>query len=126
MILVGEIIPTLMHRIPSEVWSLVRLGYISTGMGDLPGSPSVAPSPLFFMTPWRGREGAAVGFSCFPDSPRSVINTKEGWKRRRTEVVSATLYAASPVAAKLTNFSSSCSFSLFLFPPRFFFPFSSG
>ena len=42
----GAIIPALMHRIPSELRSLACLGESSTRMGDLLGSPRVAP--LFF------------------------------------------------------------------------------
>ena len=44
--LTGAIIPALMHRIPSELRSESWLGEISTRMGDLLGSPRVAP-PLF-------------------------------------------------------------------------------
>jgi hypothetical protein len=95
-------------------------------MGDLPGSPSVAPSPLFCTALWGGREGAMTGFARCPGSPGSVVNTTRGRKRRRTEVVSTPLYAAPPVAAELAPFSPSSSFSLFLFPPCFVFPFASG
>jgi hypothetical protein len=91
-------------------------------MGDLPGSPSVAPSPLFCTALWGGK-GAVVGFARCPGSPGSVVNTAGGQKRRRTEVVSTPLYAASPVAAELAPFSPSSSFSLFLFPPLLCFPF---
>ena len=41
--LMGAIIPTLMHRIPSELHSYACLGRRSTKMGDLLGSPRVAP-----------------------------------------------------------------------------------
>ncbi|XLR27240.1 hypothetical protein S83_055140, partial [Arachis hypogaea] len=40
-------IPALMHRIPSELRSKACLGESSTRMGDLLGSPRVAP--LFFL-----------------------------------------------------------------------------
>ncbi|KAK8705004.1 hypothetical protein V6N13_048615 [Hibiscus sabdariffa] len=39
----GAIIPALMHRIPSELRSEACLGESSTRMGDLLGSPRVAP-----------------------------------------------------------------------------------
>ena len=39
----GAIIPALMHRIPSELRSEMCLGESSTRMGDLMGSPRVAP-----------------------------------------------------------------------------------
>ncbi|KAK8540334.1 hypothetical protein V6N12_046621 [Hibiscus sabdariffa] len=39
----GAIIPALMHRIPSELRSQAYLGESSTRMGDLLGSPRVAP-----------------------------------------------------------------------------------
>ena len=39
----GPIIPALMHRIPSELRSQACLGESSTRMGDLLGSPRVAP-----------------------------------------------------------------------------------
>ncbi|KAL4371418.1 hypothetical protein AHAS_Ahas06G0163800 [Arachis hypogaea] len=45
--IIGAIIPALMHRIPSELRSSMCLGEISTRMGDLLGSPRVAP--LFFL-----------------------------------------------------------------------------
>jgi hypothetical protein len=93
-------------------------------MGDFPGSPSVAPSLPFCTAPWGGK-GAMVGFTRCSGSPESVVNTVEGQKRWRTEVVSTPLYAAPPVAAKLAPFSPSSSFSLFLFRPCFVFPFSS-
>jgi hypothetical protein len=89
-------------------------------MGDLPGSPSVAPSPLFCTAPWRGREGAAAGFARCPGSPGSVVNTAGGRKRRRTEVVSTPLYAAPPVAAELTPFSRLLPFLFSCFPPALF------
>ncbi|RDX82215.1 hypothetical protein CR513_37023, partial [Mucuna pruriens] len=41
--LTGPIIPVLMHRIPSELRSQACLGDSSTRMGDLLGSPRVAP-----------------------------------------------------------------------------------
>jgi hypothetical protein len=94
-------------------------------MGDLPGSPSVAPSPLFCTALWRGREGAG-GLRTLPRFSWIGRQHRRGWKRRRTEVVSTPLYAAPPVAVELMPFSPSSSFSLFLFPPRFVFPFASG
>src|SRR3954469_16991132 len=39
----GAIIPALKHRIPSELRSQACLGESSTRMGDLLGSPRVAP-----------------------------------------------------------------------------------
>ena len=42
----GAIIPALMHRIPSKLHSLACLGESSTRMGDLLGSPRVAPIVL--------------------------------------------------------------------------------
>src|SRR3954470_5516172 len=39
----GAIIPALKHRIPSELRSYACLGVSSTRMGDLLGSPRVAP-----------------------------------------------------------------------------------
>ncbi|KAL0745247.1 hypothetical protein Bca101_102264 [Brassica carinata] len=42
-VLTGAIIQALMHRIPSELCSEACLGESSTRMGDLPGSPRVAP-----------------------------------------------------------------------------------
>ena len=42
-LLSGAIIPALMHRIPSELRSYACLGESSTRMGDLLGSPCVAP-----------------------------------------------------------------------------------
>ena len=45
-VLTGAIIPALMHRIPSELRCEACLGESSTRMGDLPGSPRVAP--LFY------------------------------------------------------------------------------
>src|ERR1044072_4167262 len=47
--LTGTIIPALMHRIPSELRSEVCLGESSTRMGDLLGSPRVAPLFLFLL-----------------------------------------------------------------------------
>ncbi|KAK8540322.1 hypothetical protein V6N12_046609 [Hibiscus sabdariffa] len=44
----GAIIPALMHRIPSELRSQACLGESSTRMGDLLGSPRVAPLFLNF------------------------------------------------------------------------------
>ena len=41
--LTGAIIPALMHRIPSELRSEACLGESSTRMGDLLGSPRIAP-----------------------------------------------------------------------------------
>ncbi|KAK8540310.1 hypothetical protein V6N12_046597 [Hibiscus sabdariffa] len=41
--MMGAIIPALMHRIPSELRSQACLGESSTRMGDLLGSPRVAP-----------------------------------------------------------------------------------
>ena len=49
--LTGAIIPALMHRIPSELRSLACLGKSSTRMGDLQGSPRVAPSFCCFSRP---------------------------------------------------------------------------
>ncbi|KAL5978073.1 hypothetical protein ACLOJK_037096 [Asimina triloba] len=46
--LTGAIIPALMHRIPSELRSYACLGESSTRMGDLLGSPCVAPLHPFF------------------------------------------------------------------------------
>jgi hypothetical protein len=88
-------------------------------MGDLPGSPSVAPSPLFCTALWGG-EGVAAGLPSCPSSPRSVVNTIGGQKHRHTEVVSTPLYVAPLVATELAPFSPSSSFSLFLFPPTLF------
>ena len=45
----GPIIPALMHRIPSELRSQACLGESSTRMGDLLGSPRVAPLCLFYV-----------------------------------------------------------------------------
>ena len=44
----GAIIPALMHRIPSELRSKAWLGESSTRMGDLLGSPRVAPLFPFY------------------------------------------------------------------------------
>jgi hypothetical protein len=50
-------------------------------MGDLPGSPSVAPSPLFCTALWGGK-GAATGFAMdrallsLPHGP--VVSIEEG------------------------------------------------
>ncbi|KAL9411455.1 hypothetical protein AB3S75_045118 [Citrus x aurantiifolia] len=44
----GATIPALMHRIPSELRSLACLGESSAKMGDLLGSPRVAPLLLSF------------------------------------------------------------------------------
>ncbi|KAL9411453.1 hypothetical protein AB3S75_045116 [Citrus x aurantiifolia] len=44
----GATIPVLMHRIPSELRSLACLGESSAKMGDLLGSPRVAPLLLSF------------------------------------------------------------------------------
>src|SRR5690606_21928524 len=52
-VLMGAIIPALMHRIPSELCSQAGLGDSSTRMGDLPGSPRVAPLFLIFFCPKR-------------------------------------------------------------------------
>ena len=46
----GAIIPALMHRIPSELRSQACLGESSTKMGDLLGSPRVAPLFLSFQS----------------------------------------------------------------------------
>ncbi|KAL9429661.1 hypothetical protein AB3S75_031474 [Citrus x aurantiifolia] len=46
--LMGATIPALMHRIPSELRSKACLGESSTKMGDLLGSPRVAPLLLSF------------------------------------------------------------------------------
>ena len=43
----GAIILTLMHRIPLELYSETCLGESSTRMGDLLGTPCVAPLLLF-------------------------------------------------------------------------------
>ena len=47
-LLLGAIIPAPMHRIPSELRSYACLGESSTRMGDLLGSPRVAPTFRFF------------------------------------------------------------------------------
>ncbi|MED6202817.1 hypothetical protein PIB30_109382 [Stylosanthes scabra] len=56
----GAIIPALMHRIPSELRSEACLGESSTRMGDLLGSPGVAPlfRCLFFCPFFRPPSGA--------------------------------------------------------------------
>ena len=46
--MVASIIPTPTHRIPSEPHSEAFLGESSTRMGDLLGSPRVAPHLPFF------------------------------------------------------------------------------
>ena len=48
----GAIIPALMHRIPSELRSSACLGESSTRMGDLLGSPRVAPLFLALFGPY--------------------------------------------------------------------------
>ena len=55
--LMGAIIPTLMQRIPSELHSLACLGESSARMGDLLGSPRVAPLyfPSDFFCHWAYR-----------------------------------------------------------------------
>ncbi|MED6117599.1 hypothetical protein PIB30_111448, partial [Stylosanthes scabra] len=55
----GAIIPALMHRIPSELRSEACLGESSTWMGDLLGSPRVAPHfrCLFFCPFFRPPSG---------------------------------------------------------------------
>jgi hypothetical protein len=106
-------------------------------MGDLPGSPSVAPSPLFCTAPWG--EGATTSFATAPILPdgaepdcvgirglprgaggdRSVVNTARGREElRRTEAVSTPPYAALSVAAELTPFCPSSSFFSFLVSSR--------
>ena len=52
-VLTGAIITALMHRIPSELRSEACLGESSTRMGDLPGSPRVAPFFLFLTFFWE-------------------------------------------------------------------------
>ncbi|KAK8705018.1 hypothetical protein V6N13_048629 [Hibiscus sabdariffa] len=47
------IIPAQMHRIPSELRSLACLGESSTRMGDLLGSPRVAPLFLVWERPFQ-------------------------------------------------------------------------
>ena len=47
--LTGAIIAALTHRIPSELRSWACLGESSTRMGDLQGSPRVAPPPFCFL-----------------------------------------------------------------------------
>ncbi|MED6153740.1 hypothetical protein PIB30_104961 [Stylosanthes scabra] len=56
----SAIIPALMHRIPSELRSEACLGESSTWMGDLLGSPRVAPHfrCLFFCPFFRPPSGA--------------------------------------------------------------------
>ncbi|MED6153739.1 hypothetical protein PIB30_104960, partial [Stylosanthes scabra] len=56
----GAIIPALMHRIPSELRSEACLGECSTWMGDLLGSPRLAPlfRCLFFCPFFRPPSGA--------------------------------------------------------------------
>ncbi|KAK8540313.1 hypothetical protein V6N12_046600 [Hibiscus sabdariffa] len=49
----GAIIPALMHRIPSELRSEACLGESSTRMGDLMGSPRVAPLFLVWERPFQ-------------------------------------------------------------------------
>ncbi|KAK8705012.1 hypothetical protein V6N13_048623 [Hibiscus sabdariffa] len=49
----GAIIPALMHRIPSELRSEACLGESSTRMGDLLGSPRVAPLFLVWERPFQ-------------------------------------------------------------------------
>ena len=48
-IVMGAIIPALMHRNPSELRSQACLGESSTGMGDPLGSPRVAPLLIFIL-----------------------------------------------------------------------------
>jgi hypothetical protein len=102
-------------------------------MGDLPGSPSVAPSPLFCTAPWGEPRDC-------PDSPgwcgtglrgRPGASTRRrrgqiGGQHRRpraggTEAVSTPLYAAPSVAAELTPFCPSSSFFSLLVSSRVFF-----
>ena len=47
--MMGVIMPTLIHRILSELRSQVCLGENSTGMGDPLGSPHVAPLLIFIL-----------------------------------------------------------------------------
>jgi hypothetical protein len=101
-------------------------------MGDLPGSPSVAPSPLFCTAPWGEPRDC-------PDSPgwcgtglrgRPGASTRRrrgqiGGQHRRpraggTEAVSTPLYAAPSVAAELTPFCPSSSFFSLLVSSRVF------
>jgi hypothetical protein len=84
------------------------------------------PPPFFAWLRGEGGREPRRASHAAPGSPGSVVNTAGGRKRRRTEVVSTLLYAAPPVAAELAPFSPSSSFSLFLFPPCFVFPFASG
>ena len=56
----GAIIPALMHRIPSKLRSEACLGKSSTRMGDLLGSPHVAPLLAFS----DGISMIYVGISC--------------------------------------------------------------
>ena len=46
--MVGVIIPAPMHRIPPELHSEALLGESSTSMGDILGSPRVAPLLPFY------------------------------------------------------------------------------
>ena len=55
-VLTGAIIPALMLRIPSELCSEACLGESSIRMGDLPGSPRVAPFFIFIFILFFGLE----------------------------------------------------------------------
>ncbi|KAK8540316.1 hypothetical protein V6N12_046603 [Hibiscus sabdariffa] len=59
----GAIIPALMHRIPSELRSQACLGESSTRIGDLLGSPRVAP--LFSLVGAAYKDGVRYGSSKF-------------------------------------------------------------
>ena len=111
-------------------------------MGDLPGSPSVAPSPLFCTALWgegasrlprlsrmvRNRTAwASGGFHAAPEgTDRWSTPPPEGG--RGTEAVSTPLYAVPSVAAELTPFCPSSSFFSFLVSSRvlLLFSFASG
>jgi hypothetical protein len=108
-------------------------------MGDLPGSPSVAPSPLFCTAPWGGGGGAAASPATAPTLPdgaepdcvgvrglprgaggdRSVVNTAaRGRDEPRRCLHRSTQRRRWPRNLRLF-FRLLPSF-LFLFPPAFF------
>jgi hypothetical protein len=106
-------------------------------MGDLPGSPSVAPSPLFGTAPWG--EGAVASLAAAPTLPdgaepdcmgvrglprgpggdRSVVNTAaRGREEPRRCLHRSTQHRRWPRNLRL--FVRLLPFFLFLFPPMFF------
>ena len=68
--LTGAIIPALMHGIPSELHSETCLGESSMMMGDLLGSPRVAPL-LFASSPTR----PALSFFFWSPAPLPFISS---------------------------------------------------